>query len=221
MASDDSLPTLKLLLIGPSGAGKTALLTKYCEDVFEPESATATIGIDFKIKRVSVRGKNYKIALFDTAGQERFRTLSTSFYRGAHGVLVVYDVTSRTSFASVDRWFDEAELNAGEDVALYLVGTKTDKAMGADTSSSNGSRAVSTLEGQQAAEARGARFCEVSAKTGEGVRTPFVGIIDEIVAEGVDVEGGITRHRGANGVVSLGNGGNGTALGGYGSLCAC
>lgn len=156
------------------------------------------------------------------AGQERFRTLSTSFYRGAHGVLVVYDVTSRTSFASVDRWFDEAELNAGEDVALYLVGTKTDKAAGA-AGSSSANRAVSTLEGQQAAEARGARFCEVSAKTGEGVRTPFVEIIDEIVAKGGGQGDGQGRYGGAKpgaaaGLVNLGGGGDSN---GGGSLCAC
>lgn len=171
MASDDSLPTLKILLIGPSSAGKSALLMRYCEDVFEPESATATIGIDFKIKKLSVRGKAYRLTLFDTAGQERFRTLSTSYYRGAHGVILVYDVSSRTSFASMERWFDEVEVNTIPGVALYLVGAKVDKP-----------RSVTAAEGQALADAHGANFCEVSAKTRENVRKPFVEIVDAVVS---------------------------------------
>ncbi|CAN8095718.1 unnamed protein product [Discula destructiva] len=175
MASDDSLPTLKLLLIGPSGAGKSALLTRYCEDVFEPESATATIGIDFKIKKLSVRGKAYRVTLFDTAGQERFRTLSTSYYRGAHGVLLVYDVSSRASFAAMETWFAEAEVNTSPGVVLYLVGAKTDKP----------NRAVSTEEGAALAAAHGAHaFAEASARTGEGVRRPFVELVDAVVERG-------------------------------------
>ncbi|KAK0626666.1 ras family-domain-containing protein [Immersiella caudata] len=174
MASDDSLPTLKVLLIGPSGAGKSALLTRYCDDEFDPESSTATIGIDFKIKKLSVRGKAYRLTLFDTAGQERFRTLSTSFYRGAHGVLLVYDVSSRASFLTMERWFDEAEANTGEGVALYLVGAKLDKA--------ETSREVSYEEGQALADAHGALFCEASAKTRENVRKPFCDIVNQIVS---------------------------------------
>jgi len=175
MNSDDALPILKILLIGPSGAGKSALLTRYCDDQFDPDSSTATIGIDFKIKKVSVHGKPYKLTLFDTAGQERFRTLSTSFYRGAQGVVLVYDISSRSSFASLDKWFEEAETNTISGAALYLVGAKLDKA--------ETSRAVSTEEGLSLAQAHGARFCEASAKTRKTVRRPFVEVVDQIVAE--------------------------------------
>lgn len=202
MASDDSLPTLKVLLIGPSSAGKSALLMRYCEDVFEPESATATIGIDFKIKKLSVRGKAYRLTLFDTAGQERFRTLSTSYYRGAHGVILVYDASSRTSFASMERWFDEVELNTVPGVALYLVGAKVDK-----------TRAVPAADGQALAEAHGASFCEVSAKTRENVRKPFVDIVDAIVSS-PDVMSAADGGGGSKGTVKVGE--EGAASG-----CAC
>ncbi|KLU84913.1 rab protein [Magnaporthiopsis poae ATCC 64411] len=175
--SEDSLPTLKVLLIGSSNVGKSALLTRYCDDQFESESATATIGIDFKIKRLSVRGKAYRLTLFDTAGQERFRTLSTSYYRGAHGVILAYDISSRKSFADMERWFEEAESNTVSEVALYLVGTKLDKAAT--------SRAVSTEEGMALAAAHGALFCEASAKTRENVRRPFVEIVNKIVQDPV------------------------------------
>lgn len=156
----------------------------------------------FQIKKLSVRGKAYRVTLFDTvslhsnpsqhahllihtlsanpthlpiqAGQERFRTLSTSYYRGAHGVLLVYDVSSRTSFSSMEKWFDEAEVNTSPGVALYLVGAKTDKP----------NRAVSAVEGRKLAEEHGARFCEASAKTEENVRRPFVEIVDQVVEKG-------------------------------------
>ncbi|ORY72040.1 P-loop containing nucleoside triphosphate hydrolase protein [Pseudomassariella vexata] len=174
MTSEDSLPVLKVLIIGPSGAGKSALLLRYCDDQFDPESSTATIGIDFKSKKLAVRGKAYRLNVFDTAGQERFRTLSTSYYRGAHGVILVYDIASRKSFLSMERWIDEARANAAPDAALYLVGSKLDKV-------SSGGRAISFDEGKAFAESHGAGFCEVSSKTRENVRKPFVDVVDRIV----------------------------------------
>lgn len=204
MASDDSLPTLKILMIGPSGAGKSALLTRYCDDEFDPESSTATIGIDFKIKKLAVRGKGYRLTLFDTAGQERFRTLSTSFYRGAHGVVLVYDISSRASFLTMERWFEEAETNTVDGVALYLVGAKLDKA-------ENG-REVSAEEGQTLANAHGARFCEASAKTRDNVRRPFVDIVDQIV----QTPGLLTGSGRTRGAVTLGGESEG-----YFSSCSC
>ncbi|KAI0199055.1 ras family-domain-containing protein [Astrocystis sublimbata] len=171
MASEDSLPVLKILLIGPSGAGKSA----YCEDQFDPESTTATIGIDFKTKKLAVRGKGYKLNIFDTAGQERFRTLSTSYYRGAHGVVLVYDISNKKSFASMEKWVDEARMYANPDAVLYFVGTKSDKAAA-------GGRAVTAEEGRAFAEAQGAvGFCEISSKTRENIKRPFVEVVDQIV----------------------------------------
>ncbi|KAI2608328.1 ras-domain-containing protein [Hypoxylon fragiforme] len=174
MVSEDELPVLKVLIIGPSGAGKSALLLRYCDDQFDPESTTATIGIDFKMKKLAVRGKAYRLNLFDTAGQERFRTLSTSYYRGAHGVIIVYDICSRKSFLSMERWIEEARSNASPDAVIYLVGSKLDKI------ATNG-RAVSFEEGKAFAESQGAGFCEVSSKTRENVRKPFVEVVHHIV----------------------------------------
>ncbi|OTB05777.1 hypothetical protein M426DRAFT_319458 [Hypoxylon sp. CI-4A] len=174
MVSEDSLPVLKVLIIGPSGAGKSALLLRYCEDQFDPESTTATIGIDFKMKKLAVRGKAYRLNIFDTAGQERFRTLSTSYYRGAHAVILVYDITNKKSFLSMEKWIDEARSNASPDAVLYLVGSKLDKVAA-------GGRAVSFEEGKAFAESQGAGFCEVSSKTRENIRKPFVEVVDQIV----------------------------------------
>ncbi|KAI0398225.1 ras family-domain-containing protein [Xylariaceae sp. FL0594] len=209
-SSEDALPVLKILIIGPSGAGKSALLLRYCEDHFDAESSTATIGIDFKMKKLAVRGKAYKLNIFDTAGQERFRTLSTSYYRGAHGVILVYDVTNRKSFASMDRWFEEARTNANPEAVLYLVGSKLDRIGGTGAGSG---RAVSYEEGEALAEAQGASgFCEISSKTRENVKRPFVEVVDRIVQKPQLLRGSSNHNR----VAGEGGGGGLVEIGGLG-----
>jgi Ras-related protein Rab-18 len=119
--------------------GGRIVLIRYCDDQFDSESSTATIGVDFKVlhaisrvhcssysnksqlKKLSIHGKAYRLNLLDTAGQERFRTLSNSYYRGAHGVILVYDISNRESFLAMERWFEEAESNAIPGAVLYLV----------------------------------------------------------------------------------------------------
>ncbi|KAL7625469.1 hypothetical protein AAE478_004689 [Parahypoxylon ruwenzoriense] len=202
MVSEDSLPVLKVLIIGPSGAGKSA----YCDDQFDPESSTATIGIDFKMKKLAVRGKAYRLNIFDTAGQERFRTLSTSYYRGAHAVILVYDISNRKSFLSMEKWIDEARSNASPDAVLYLVGSKLDKVAA-------GGRAVSFEEGKAFAESQGASFCEVSSKTRENVRRPFVEVVDQIVQK-PELLSAATPNSGSTGL-NLGIGSS------YSSACPC
>ncbi|PMD43691.1 ras-related protein rab-like protein-18 [Hyaloscypha variabilis F] len=204
MASDESLPTLKILMIGPSGAGKSALLIRYCDDQFDSESSTATIGVDFKMKKLSVHGKAYRLNLLDTAGQERFRTLSNSYYRGAHGVILVYDISNRESFQAMERWFEEAESNAMPGAIRYLVGSKLDK---------TNSRTVQTEEGQRLADVHGCGFCEVSSKTRENVRKPFVEIVDSIVRDPKLLSASSRR----GGTVNVGAG----AGEGWGTGCPC
>ncbi|PBP20259.1 hypothetical protein BUE80_DR008915 [Diplocarpon rosae] len=184
MASDESLPTLKILMIGPSGAGKSALLIRYCDDQFDNESSTATIGVDFKTKTLSIHNTPYRLNLLDTAGQERFRTLSNSYYRGAHGVILVYDISNRDSFLAMPRWFDEVEANAQPGAVTYLVGAKLDR-------DAAGQRAVSAEEGRRLAEERCASgWCEVSSKTRENVRKPFVECVGEVVRRPELLKGG-------------------------------
>ncbi|EKD17988.1 hypothetical protein MBM_03760 [Drepanopeziza brunnea f. sp. 'multigermtubi' MB_m1] len=206
MASDESLPTLKILMIGPSGAGKSALLIRYCDDQFDNESATATIGM----KTLSIHGTPYRLNLLDTAGQERFRTLSNSYYRGAHGVILVYDISNRDSFLAMERWFDEVEANAQPNTVTYLVGAKLDRAAGGGGGVGKGGRMVSEDEGRRLAAERGASgWCEVSSKTRENVRKPFSEVVGEIVKRPE--------------LMRAGRRGNVSVVGGQGDagMCAC
>src|SRR5437899_8952112 len=99
---------LKLLLLGDSGVGKTSLLAKFTEDVFTP-SYISTIGIDFKIKTLEINDKIVKLNLWDSAGQERFRSITKAYYRGCHGLLLVYDLTDLRSFENVAHWIEEID----------------------------------------------------------------------------------------------------------------
>ncbi|MBW0471206.1 hypothetical protein O181_010921 [Austropuccinia psidii MF-1] len=173
--SNDPPKTLKLLLIGSSSVGKSSLLLRFTDEVFlSAEEASATIGVDFKVKMINRRGKRYKLSIWDTAGQERFRTLTSSYYRGAHGVLLVYDVTNRESFESLPSWFSELDTftHAPHDVVRAIVGNKVDK---------DYSRSVSTEEGRAFATDNHAMFFETSVKTKKGVEEVFEAVVDKII----------------------------------------
>ncbi len=162
----------------------------------------------FKLKKLSVHGKAYRLNLLDTAGQERFRTLSNSYYRGAHGVILVYDISSRDSFLAMERWYDEAENNAMPGAIMYLVCIQISSReirhacfrpcfhmsppitvvefnanipkVGSKLDKVS-SRAVTYEEGEALAKKHASHFCEASAKTRENVRKPFVDVVDQIV----------------------------------------
>ena len=92
----------KLLLIGDSGVGKTCILFRFSDDAFNT-TFISTIGIDFKLKTIELKGKRIKLQIWDTAGQERFHTITTSYYRGALGIMLVYDITDAKSFNNISK----------------------------------------------------------------------------------------------------------------------
>ncbi|KAF5902867.1 ras-related protein Rab-18 [Clarias magur] len=144
---DDVLTTLKILIIGESGVGKSSLLLRFTDDTFDPELA-------------------------DTAGQERFRTLTPSYYRGAQGVILVYDVTKRDSFTKLENWLSELETYCTRnDLVKMLVGNKIDK----------DSREVDRNEGLKFARKHSMLFIEASAKTRDGVQCAFEELVEKIL----------------------------------------
>ncbi|KAF5879626.1 putative 40s ribosomal protein s3ae protein [Botrytis fragariae] len=188
---------------------KEKVLEECSYDIAMIKSSTATIGVDFKLKTLSIHGSPYRLNLLDTAGQERFRTLSNSYYRGAHAVLLVYDVTNRESFNSLSRWIDEAENNAVDGCVSWIVGTKCDL-------DGKGKRMVSEEEGRRLAEEwreRGvAGWGECSSKTREGVKGVFEGVVREVVKRPELLKGGQRKSGG----VTIGGTNDSSASG-----CAC
>lgn len=163
----------KILLIGDSGVGKTCLLLKFTDDVFQT-SYISTIGVDFRIKTINLEdGKVAKLQMWDTAGQERFRTITSSYYRGAHGVIIVYDVGDRRSFEHVPMWVGEVERYAKPGVPVILVGNKTDLVFEGNplTHGVNrvAKREVSKPEAQAFAEDHKMAYTEVSAKSDSSI----------------------------------------------------
>ena len=99
---------LKFLLIGNSGVGKSCLLFRFADEIWY-ENYVTTIGVDFKIKTLEINGKAIKLQIWDTAGQERFRNITSSYYRGAAGIMVVYDITDIESFNNLKVWMGEID----------------------------------------------------------------------------------------------------------------
>lgn len=160
----------KLLLIGNSGVGKSCILMRYADNSFT-ENFFNTIGVDFKIKTISLHDQVIKMQIWDTAGQDRFRTLTSSYYRGAHGIIIVYDVTNRDSFDNVRIWMQEIEKFASENVNKLLVGNKSDL---------EEQREVTYDEGVELAKKFDIPFLEVSAKNALHVDDTFTTMAEEI-----------------------------------------
>ena len=116
---------MKVIIIGDSSVGKTCLLLRYTENEF-CALHMPTIGIDFKVKIVDVAKKRVKLQLWDSAGQERFRTITQSYYQNAMGIILAFDVTSESSFISVVTWMKQIKDHAKPDVSIVLVGNKAD-----------------------------------------------------------------------------------------------
>ncbi|XP_013781371.2 ras-related protein Rab-18-like, partial [Limulus polyphemus] len=148
-----------------------SLMLRFTDDVFDP-GLSATIGVDFKVKVLAADGNKVKLAIWDTAGSERFRTLTPSYYRGAQGAILVYDVTNRTSFQKLDIWLNELETySTRSNVVKMLVGNKIDKE----------NREVTREEGIKYARKHSMLFIEASAKRCDGVQCAFEELVEKII----------------------------------------
>eukprot|EP00271_Cylindrocystis_brebissonii_P004600 TRINITY_DN16374_c0_g1_i1.p1 TRINITY_DN16374_c0_g1~~TRINITY_DN16374_c0_g1_i1.p1 ORF type:complete len:230 (-),score=26.67 TRINITY_DN16374_c0_g1_i1:593-1282(-) len=172
-ASDETVSDsylFKLVLIGDSGVGKTNLASRFAHNEFHTDSK-ATIGVEFRSKTLEIDGKEIKAQIWDTSGQERYRAVTSVYYRGALGALLVYDVTRRPTFDSVGQWLREIRAQGEASLVVMLVGNKTDLTH---------LRAVTTEKGKELAEKEGMFFLETSALDSTNVDEAFESVIAEI-----------------------------------------
>ncbi|KAJ5075725.1 ras and ef-hand domain-containing protein [Anaeramoeba ignava] len=161
----------KIVLLGESGVGKTCLALRFCEGV-DYNSPEPTIAVAFHSKTIKIEDKKIKIQLWDTAGQEIYRSLAPMYIRNAEAAIIVYDITKRETFEKISIWIDEMiSLSSQNNVLIAIVGNKTDL---------HEFRSVSVEEGDDFGKQNHFLFFETSAKTGDGVDEVFLKIAQKL-----------------------------------------
>ena len=174
----------KILLLGDSSVGKTCFLKRYTDNTFQ-DAYLSTIGFDFKFKFVTLEsGKTVKVQLWDTAGQERFRTIAKSYYKGAHGIILIYDVTNRKSFDNIRKWLNQIKDEASNKISIILVANKID--------CEDELRQVTKEEGEVLAKSAGLPIFEASAKDSINVNESFQFLIEQIDQNIININEQIT-----------------------------
>ena len=153
----------KLILIGNSGVGKSCILQRYIKHTFE-ESYKCTIGVDFLMKSIVINGQTVKLQLWDTAGQEKYKSMASSYYRGANVALIVFDITNHESFDALPLWIENFYKNGPEQKNIILIGNKNDL---------TDLRQVTQKEAEAFSETNNMMYFETSAKEGDNIEYIF------------------------------------------------
>merc|ERR1711998_281000 len=175
MEAGDEVPAIdaKVVVIGNTGVGKTCIVLRYVQGKFVMHTAS-TIGASFMIKKLFIDNTRLTLQIWDTAGQERFRSMGPMYYRGAAAAILVFDITSKDSFQSLQQWIDELRNNSDENIILAIACNKCDL---------SAQRAVALKRAQDYAKSVGAIIHETSAKASKGIEDLFVDIAKAIIAE--------------------------------------
>lgn len=169
--SNLQIPPLKLLMLGDSGVGKSSIICQFAENTFNG-NLISTVGVDFKVRKLLHKGKHLVLRIWDTAGQEQFKTITRTYYRGAMGVVLVYDVTDIRTFQHIAYWIRNIQQYASPSVARILVANKVDL---------TAERQVTTEMGELLAKQIGIPYYECSAKDSVKVDAAFHGLADCIL----------------------------------------
>ena len=170
----------KILLLGDSGVGKSSLLLRYTKHEFNVDMRS-TIGVEFALKYLKIDNFQLKVQIWDTAGMERYRSITSAYYKGAKGVIIVYDICREKSFENVDKWIEDFKSKADEDAVILLIGNKNDL---------DDKREVNKEEAELKAQKNKFAFMETSAKDNNNVDKAFETLFKEIVKNYKDKNGG-------------------------------
>ena len=170
MEEDNYEMMFKVVLVGDSFVGKTNIMSKYLKNEFH-EDSKATVGVEFGSKQFNVEGHSIKAQIWDTAGQERYKAITSAYYKGAKGAFVVYDITRKSSFESIDKWVSDLTAAADKKLTIVVIGNKCDL---------EDQRQITKEQGEEKAGKLEVAFMETSALSGENLDKAFEMMISEI-----------------------------------------
>lgn len=160
-----------LIILGETLVGKTSIICRFGSNSFN-HTTLSTIGVDNIRKNITLKNKKeIELSIYDTAGQERYQTITTSFYKKANGAIIVYSITDNFSFEKITHWIDVVKENSPEGIIIYLIGNKCDD---------DDNRVVPKNKGEELAKKYNIKFYETSAKNNINVNTLFMNIANEI-----------------------------------------
>ena len=171
MADEDNYEIMfKVVVVGDSFVGKTNIMSKYLKDEFH-EDSKATVGVEFGSKQFTIEGHEIKAQIWDTAGQERYKAITSAYYKGAKGAFVVYDITRKSSFESIDKWVNDLTAAADKKITIVVIGNKSDL---------EDQRQIPKEKGEEKAAKLEVAFLETSAFSGENLDKAFELMMNEI-----------------------------------------
>lgn len=178
MLIEDERITFRVVVIGSSSVGKTSIINMFLHDKFNDKEPN-TVGALYESFEDERNGQQMAIQIWDTAGQEQYRSLATVYFRGAAGAIIVYDVTNTQSYNSLEEWLKTFRNSNDSKTVIFVVGNKCDL---------SGDRRVMPDEARKWAETNGCIYIETSAATGENISELFHRLVDELAKS--NLEGG-------------------------------
>ena len=169
--SDEYDYLFKLIIVGDTNVGKTNIMSKYIRDQFNINSKS-TIGVEFGTKILTIDNKRIKAQIWDTAGQERYKSITSAYYKGAKGAFIVYDITNKFTFDSVDKWIQDLHSYGDKNMILLLIGNKSDL---------EDKRQITKEIGEEKAKSFSLGFIETSALSGDNIDQAFDIMLKEVL----------------------------------------
>ena len=170
MSEEDYEMMVKVIIIGDSSVGKTNIMSRYLKNQFL-ENSKATVGVEFGAKLFNINGHKIKAQIWDTAGQEKYKAITGAYYKGSKGAFVVYDITRRDTFESIDRWINDLKTTGDPKLNIMIIGNKCDL---------DHRREVLKEQGEEKSKSFGCAFLETSALSGDNIEKGFEMMISEI-----------------------------------------